>query len=592
MGAGSSSSFGLSTSDANKMLTQIFTQTDMDSYLTMVNPAACAKFDFSSLTPGMRKDIQAVGGILRAPGQNAQNVEICFQQAKGYSKAFEIFAALYAILADFSVKRTIGGRRTRRTQRGGAVVAITQKSKGYTKITSTPLYALWLIPNFSFAYDDINNMIIVRLSLTEQAKGIEFKVDERALPNILFTQIPGLAFDTRKKDKKDCTVSFSIVQQSRDDTEYAFTINGEQILVIDHFSTPESWSYSELPAQGNARVNEKRYAPVDLVEGKRGGNKTLSSALINKIKELVLGADSTYGQAYGQVGQAYGQVGQAYGQPVQAYGQASVGQVGQPAPRVALAGSFFPQGPANIKGVLRNIKDNKKGKPIALAIARALILLKQIDPANSQGNPTTQVCATRYSFEGTETIVPRKGIALDRTFYFKTWINLYNDIGEYRGGKYEWTQSMDGKRELDEAAKDLSILYSNPLVQSQPDPTFLSKPLPDFMRVCPNKYDRDYMLSPEVLPQIQAVVKELLQLQDTYVKKANAILAKVFTFKADGSVSFRPEVMGGQGFLYISAVCAETRHTLFEYYMKVESLFIKGIIVYEKALNNNQLRQL
>jgi hypothetical protein len=100
------------------------------------------------------------------------------------------------------------------------------------------------------------------------------------------------------------------------------------------------------------------------------------------------------------------------------------------------------------------------------------------------------------------------------------------------------------------------------------------------------------MISPEILPQIQAIVKELLQVQDAYVNKANAILAKVFIFKADGSVSFRPEVMGAQGFLYISAVCVETRHTLFEYYMKVESLFIKGVILYEKALNNNQLRQL
>lgn len=574
MGAGSSSSFGLSTADANKMLTQIFTQTDMESYLTMVNPAACAKFDFSSLTPGMRKDIQAVGGILRAPGQNAQNVEICFQQAKGYSKAFEIFAALYAILADYSVKRMTGGRRTRRTQRGGMFGPIGRaKISGIEKSIIQAFKVL--TEDFSIEFDPATSEFRITLKLTSINQSIIF-----ILNTSMFTQstvqVSGTVINRGSSTRPPpCIVQINR-EQAGDDLKYILSINDVPLVEFDR-DERDQWFFTDL-------LNPRNNGKADDMELKRG-SRLSQRTTIAKIKELVLGGDSTYGQLAqpvqaGQAVQAYGQPGQAYGQP------------GQPAARVALTGSFFPQGPANVKAVLRNIKDKKKGKPMALAIARALILLKQIDPANSQGNPTTQVCATRYSFEGTEAIVPRKGIALDRTFYFKTWINLYNDIGEYRGGKYEWTQSIDGKRELDDAAKDLSILYSNPLVPSQPDPTFLSKPLPDFMRVCPNKYDRDYMLSPQILPEIQAIVKELLQVQNAYVNKANAILAKVFTFKADGSVSFRPEVMGAQGFLYISAVCAETRHTLFEYYMKVESLFIKGVIAYEKALNNNQLRQL
>ena len=560
MGAGSSSSFGLSTSDANKMLTQIFTQTDMDSYLTMVNPAACAKFDFSSLTPGMRKDIQAVGGILRAPGQNAQNVEICFQQAKGYSKAFEIFAALYAILADFSVKRTIGGRRTRRVQRGGAFAPLTARTT-IPQLETSIVKPFIYFKDVTIQHDSSTSEIRITLQLTESYQSVYFTLNQREINTT--TEVLGNVINRGSSQKfPQCKINITR-EQTGSDIKYIVSINDVPLLEFEKDQV-DKWFFSDL-------LYQKNNGKTDVIELKREAR--LTQRIIKKIKELVFGEDSTYGQP-GQVGQL--------GQP---------GQVGQ-APRVALAGSFFPQGPANIKGVLRNIKDKKKGKPIALAIARALILLKQIDPANSQGTPTTQVCATRYSFEGTEAIVPRKGIALDKTFYFKSWINLYNDIGEYRGGKYEWTQSMDGKRELDDAAKDLSVLYSNPSVQSQPDPTFLSKPLPEFIRVCPNKYDRDYMLSPQVMPQIQGVVKELLQLQDAYVKKANAILAKVFTFKADGSVSFRPEVMGGQGFQYISAVCVETRHTLFEYYMKVESLFMKGVIFYEKALSNNQLRQL
>jgi hypothetical protein len=412
-------------------------------------------------------------------------------------------------------------------------------------------------------YDSSTSEIRITLQLTESYQSVYFTLNQREI-NASSIEVLGNVINKGSSQKfPPCKINITR-EQTGPDIKYIVSINDVPLLEFEKDQV-DTWFFSDL-------LYIKNNGKTDVV--KLGRDSKLTQRIIKKIKELVFGEDYTYGQQ-----------GQSYGQPVQA------GQPGQ-APRVALAGSFFPQGPANVKAVLRNIKDKKKGKPMALAIARALILLKQIDPANSQGTPTTQVCATRYSFEGTEAIVPRKGIALDKTFYFKSWINLYNDIGEYRGGKYEWTQSMDGKRELDDAAKDLSVLYSNPLVQSQPDPAFLSKPLPDFMRVCPNKYDRDYMISPEILPQIQAIVKELLQVQDAYVNKANAILAKVFTFKADGSVSFRPEVMGAQGFLYISAVCVETRHTLFEYYMKVESLFIKGVILYEKALNNNQLRQL
>jgi hypothetical protein len=300
--------------------------------------------------------------------------------------------------------------------------------------------------------------------------------------------------------------------------------------------------------------------------------------LLRKIKDIVGIVDTTTQGAQASYA----------GQPGQGGQTSYTGQAAQ-AP-LALAGSFFPQGPANIKKGLSNIKGKKLNKPIALAVARALILLKQIDPANSQGPPTTQLCSRNYTFEGKDPIVPRKGIALDKTFYYKSWINLFSDIGEFRQGKYEWTQSSAGKARLEEAAKDLSVLYSNPSQQTTPDPNFLSKPLPEFIRACPNRFEREYMIPPQVLPKIQSIVQNLLKVQNTYAGKANAILAKVFEFKADGTVSFRPQILGKQGYQALSGLCVETRNTLFEYYMKVESLFIQGVMIYEQALSQNLLQ--
>jgi hypothetical protein len=63
---------------------------------------------------------------------------------------------------------------------------------------------------------------------------------------------------------------------------------------------------------------------------------------------------------------------------------------------------------------------------------------------------------------------------------------------------------------------------------------------------------------------------------------ANELLAKVFTFKIDGTVSFRPEILGREGVTKLQELCVLTRNMLLAYYMQVESLFIRGIMVYEQ----------
>jgi hypothetical protein len=309
--------------------------------------------------------------------------------------------------------------------------------------------------------------------------------------------------------------------------------------------------------------------------------QSISQLLLKKIKDVVGIVDGVGGTASSYGASSYGAP--SYGAP--SYGASSYGQAQAraPGPVQVTSGSFFPQGVANIRGVLKNISDKKKNIPTALAIARALILLRQIDPANVQGRFTTQICSSRYTFEGKDAHVPRKGVALKNSYYFKSWMNLYNDIGELRQGRYEWTQSTEGQKELSQAAEDLSVLYSNPNVSSTRDPKFLEKSLPEFIVACPNKIDREYIIDPRVLPSIQKIVQNLLAVQKDYIQKANAILANIFIFKADGTVSFHPEILGAQGYEYMSKWLVETRRTIFMYYMTVESMFIEGVMVYEQA---------
>lgn len=581
MGAGSSTGVGAGEADlAKKILTQIFTQTDMGSYLTMTDPKVCINFNFPELGLPEQAALKTAGAQIKVGGpQNAAMTAICFDQAKGYSKAFEIFAALYPLLADYSVKRTgvalLGGmRRTRRVQRGGAAQEVKRGSTGYDYLVkaSSPLYAIYLMKDtFKMEYDAQKGVFTVFLYfgqvMTERAKkGIIFEVSHSDIDKNF--DVTGQVFDYTVKGRglTPARVSMYLEESDREEDSFIFSIEGEQLVRIDHRKGIQSfWKFVEIPEI----QTDKPEKEVELTEGR--AKPGFSGPLLKRIQNIIgIGSDS-YQSASGQ-----GQV-----QPAQVQGQGT-----RP---ITLAGSFFPQGPANIKGFLKNIKEKKKNSPIALAIARALILLRQIDPANAQGPPTTQICSQTYTFEGKDSHVPRKGMALDKSYYFKSWMNLYTDRGELRGGRYEWTQSSDGLRQLEEAAKDLSVLYSTS-PQVIPDSKFLSKPLPEFIRACPNRFTGEYMIPPQVLPNIQAIVQKLLTVQGTYSAKANAILAKVFTFKPDGTVDFRPEILGRQGMATLSAVCVETRNMLFEYYMKVESLFIEGLMVYEQAQTLGLLR--
>jgi len=569
MGAGPS--LAVSPELANKLLTAIFTQADMGAYLSMTDPKTCAQFDFSSVNPAAQQQLQAAGGQLKiiGQGQNSEKTAICFEQAKGYSKGFEIFAALYPLLADSAVKRTgvtlLGGRRkTRRVQRGGADIVSTS-SPGYGKIKDTAVYPLWFVKGFSLDYDARSDLVRIVLNLTpEGRKGITFDIPVSSLSTSQIS-VQGLVYNRPSQPNlAPCKIMFSKTSGGPGgDDVYVFSINDVTIMEFNYepgvgwflsqiIDSREDTSLHDIPLRGSRR---------DVVN--------MSPMLSKKIKDVVGISDG------------------AQAAPSATY----AGQAPSTYVATGLAGSFFPQAPANIKKNLGEIKGKKKNTPIALAVARALILLKQIDPANSHGGPpTTQICSKSYTFEGRDANVPRKGVALDKTFYYKSWINLFNDIGEFRQGKYEWTQSSAGKAKLDEAARDLSILYSNPQQPTNPDASFLSKPLPEFIKACPNRFEREYMISPQVLPKIQSIVQNLLKVQSIYSAKANAILAKVFEFKVDGTVSFRPEILGRQGYQNMSNLCVETRNTLFEYYMKVESLFIEGVIIYEQALAQNLLQ--
>jgi len=551
MGAGSSTDSTAASELANSLLTKLFTQTDMLSYLTMTDPKACANFDFSSVNPAMQQNIRAAGGQVRILGGQADRTAVCFEQAKGYSKCFELYAALYPLLADGSVKRSgivmKGGRRTRRQRGGGELVS---GRKEYTQITSTPLMALFLIKEtFYITHNDNYPQYDISLYLSEKINAVTFSIKDSDVASDTI-RVKGQANRGigSGAEKVECDIELTKVETDR----YEFSINNKKVLVLQ-FNNGR-WYYYEV-MDGVASEN-----PIEL--GPRIKAK-LSPKLIQSIKESI------------------GFTGQPSSGSASTSGSATAASVS-----VSVTGAFFPPTVGEVKKNLQNFKDTKKNKPIALAIARALMLLRPLDPANSTGRaPTTQICAKTFTFEGKDSHVPRKGVALDKTYYFKSWMNLYADTGEMRAGKYEWVKGAEGMQELNLAAEDLSILYSQPTR----DPKFLSKPLPEFITLC-KKYEGEYYIDPKVIPQIQKVVQQLMNVQKTHVGYANDILKKVFDFKSDGTVAFRKEILGREGYARLSELCKQTRHMLFQYYMSVESLFIQGVMIYEQALATNLLR--
>ena len=560
MGAGSSTP--ASSDVANTILTKMFTQPDLLSFLTLTDKKACERIDYSSITPAVKKDLQEAGGQLRFHGPNSERVSICFDQAKGYTRAIEIFAALYPLLGDTSVKRRgvplVGGGKTRKVQRGGVVIA--RGSASEQKIKDTAIYPLWLMKNSFHIDKTTSDMYLVIFTLTDTVagpdskKGIYFNVTDAMIQSDDGFTVTGQVFDrTIRRDKTPCEIHIGPGEENG----YVFSIDGTVFLDFryDKDGPGGAWSYNENieGSKGEMPLGSSRSA-------------VLSRNLVRKIKDKV-GLTSTSGLSYGQT----------TGQP------ASYTSTG-PQATSALAGTFFRKETGNVKAALKDITDKKKNKPIALAIARALMLMKPIDPANSQGGPpTSQICSPKFTFEGRDANVPRKGIALDKTFYFKSWMNLYYDNGEYRGGEYRWSQSSVGRAQLEQAAGELSILYSNPMKpRLTPDLKFLSTPLPDFTRACLNKGESDFVIPDKVLPYIKHIVQELLTAQKKYEVLANEILAKVFAFKADGTVVFRPEILGKDGVTKLQEISVITRNMLLAYYMQVESLFIKGIMVYEQ----------
>jgi hypothetical protein len=561
MGAGSSTGAGRNTDAnaaaaanlANTLLTKILTQTDMLAYLTMTDPKACANFDFSSVSPTVQKTIQDTGVKILGQGQN---VAVCFEQAKGYSKCFEIYAALYPILADSAIKRSNillqGGRRTRK-QRGGKF----EPTRVGNDFKASILYGFGLFTAIDII-EKGNTEYFFKINISEgKLNRIECIIPKKDIKSQEIN-IVGKVYISNVP-KSECNIQIKSAGKTDNDlTKIILSIETEPVLFIFTNENSTSWFYSDKEDATTETLTPLTVRGTHVLPEE-------TKKLIRKLafeegdKKVTAASGSASGSAFTSA--------------------------------QSISGAFFPTSVGNIKKNLKNMKDVKKNKPIALAVARALILMRPLDPADNTGRPpTTQICSSKYTFEGKDSHVPRKGIALEKTYYFKSWMNLYNDTGIMRQGKYEWTKSAEGLQELEQAAKDLSILYSPPNSQAPPDPKFLSTSVKEFITACPNRYDGEYTIPPQVQPQIKRIVDELLKVQKTYVGYANAILSEVFDFKADGTVMFRNDILGVKGYAKLSELCKKTRHMLFQYYMSVESLFIQGVIVYEQALALGLLR--
>jgi hypothetical protein len=100
-----------------------------------------------------------------------------------------------------------------------------------------------------------------------------------------------------------------------------------------------------------------------------------------------------------------------------------------------------------------------------------------------------------------------------------------------------------------------------------------------------------------VSPQLAAAIRKntvdkLLSFQANHVKKAEAIISKLFKIqitplpnnKKTVSIDFSPSLTEVNGRAELDKICVEARQLLLNYYMTVEAYFILGVDIIEKNM--------
>lgn len=592
MGASSSTSVA-GKELANEILNDIFLNEDISLYLDLLDTNGCSAFVRKYQAQLMRKTarlnvfpytskgnaIFQIDAGTNAPqgqqqqqqqelkqSQDAQRNAFCFEVANVFSKILQVCAALFPNLMDISISRQNvvrgGHKMTRRIQRGGAISS-TSRVGAFLKLT-----ILW--PFIMLADSQLLSPSSSESSATEYyfslnlstggQTGIRFKVPSGSIKDDIIN-VQGEVYQTAKQ-VGECTISFTLdTTRPNYNKSVVFSINNETVITFTQLG--DQWSYQDILGNEDAQI-------------KSGQSQTsLKATLIKKIKEII----SLTSESSATVGTVTG--------TTSSTGITSGGK------------SFFIPAVKDMRTLLNEIYLKKKKAPIALAIARALILLYPLDPKDSMGKPYqfTQLCKKVYTLGEKDAYIPKKGKLLKDTPYFKSLLMLYYDTPD---ANYKWTMRSESERELMEASKDLYYVYNYSSAKKD-DPvkgaTFLhlekGTPVPSFdKRLCPDTFDGNYKVLGPALIQIRGVVDGLLKVQREYEATANNILLSLFTFttvNGKTKVNFNPTLLQGNTLVKIQTILETTRRFLLSYYMKVEMQYIAGSMIYEKAIGTTAL---
>lgn len=593
MGASSSTSVA-GKELANEILNDIFLNEDISLYLDLLDTNGCSAFVRKYQSQLMRKTarlnvfpytskgnaiFQIDAGTNAPQGQGLQQQQemrqykdsernaFCFEVANVFSKILQVCAALFPNLMDISISRQSvirgGNRITKRIQRGGG--GISSSSNVGKLLKSTILWPFIMLADSQLLSPSSSESsateyyFSLNLSTGGQT-GIRFKVPSGSIKDDTIS-VQGEIYQSAKQ-VGECNLSFTLdPNRPIYNKSVMFSINDETIITFTQLG--EQWSYEDII--GNTE------------QSMRSGSSpsSLKATLIKEIKRIInLSSEpSVTGTGYRL-----------------ASGSAGITSGGK---------SFFIPAVKDMRTLLNEIYLKKKKAPIALAIARALILLYPLDPKDSMGKPYqyTQLCKKVYTLGEKDAYIPKKGKFLKDTPYFKSLLMLYYDIPD---ANYKWTMRSESERELMEASKDLYYVY-NYSSSKKDDPTkgatFLhlekGTPIPSFdKRLCPDTFDGNYKVLGPALTQIHSVVDGLLKVQREYEVTANNILLSLFTFTTvDGKtkVNFNPTLLQGNTLVKIQTILETTRRFLLSYYMKVEMQYIAGSMIYEKAIGTPAL---
>ena len=563
MGAGAS--LGTQTkSIAKDMLNAIFANTDIMQLLELSNRSSCSKFAFD-YKESLLKHLKTVQ-LYPAKGEKGKIAllsiadiaptkattpdmaklvqrrdEFCIDAGYIYVRIFQIYAALALTMLDDNPARTIsqvGGGLTK-TVFGTGLAG----EKKYAMAANSML-APFIVMNNKYVKGVYTSGRDERLIMTILMEGGDTSLVFNALPVINETNdITVEGYYSVGNQELPTNISFhrDIVDGKQNIT---FSVQDTEIAAFTQKTG--GWIYSLMVPT----PEPTSYKPLD--------STTSLSSLVKKISELFQSGETK--------------------------------QPGVVSTTTTASGSSVYVGFEKTRKILQEVQAGKADYPISYAIGRALTLLYPISPQDIRTSKQviTHLCKKTLDFEKNGSYLPKADTKISDNVYFASLIGLYYDTYVIKGSSVEFTKSRGGDEALKEASRDLASLYK---VTTTPE-TFLEKgAFRKLEAAC--KGTGNMVVSPQLAAVIRKnTVDKLLAFQANHVKKAEAIISKLFKIqitalpnnKKTVSIDFSPSLTEVNGRAELDKICVEARKLLLNYYMTVEAYFILGVDIIEKNM--------